>query len=259
MVVQDVLQDEMARPENSKVFTLLDTALGRRYNPNMNDASQRKPASALTVFLLAVGTTLLACGLIGHALYRSISTPRTVSGPMKNGGWGFTIVAMDGARPVRLVHEWSGLVSGYYLHTSSPKSRANKSVARAQMESRAQLPIVWADTGRASIPLRYYFTKTDLLKANSQFENADPADWRSVRVEAIDDDPMGKRQTIEVTESTEKDDVTSVYRVEGERVRPVAWSRVRPMAVGIQAFLVSPVILVISILIWRSLLRRLRS
>jgi hypothetical protein len=123
---------------------------------------------------------------------------------MKNDGWGFTIVAMDGAHPVELVHEWSGLVSGYRgVDAGGPKSRASESVARAELESRTGLRIVWSKTGRASTRLRYYLTKTDLIEANSQFDSTDPVHWRSLRVEAIEDDPTKKRQTIEVTDSSE--------------------------------------------------------
>ncbi|MEN6521429.1 MAG: hypothetical protein ABFD46_09830 [Armatimonadota bacterium] len=212
--------------------------------------ARKKTGNTLKIALLSIGTTIIICILVGHYFYSMMSRPDAVTGPMKNGGWGFTVVAMDGEHPVELVHEWSGLVTAYYISGEKDKT------SRAEKESRAGLPIVWADTGRAKMPLRYYLSKRDLAKINSKFSNSGSVNYRRFHVKIIKDDAKSKSQTIKVLDMDDRDDIVSIYKVKGERVYPVGWSRVRPEVVFFQVLIISPVILAISILVWALIIRK---
>lgn len=218
---------------------------------------QKPLLRVLVTAVLSITTTVMVAAMMGYQMYRSASFPRPVTGPMKT-GWPFTIVAMDGNRTVDLVHEWSGSLTGHLgVAASNAKSDpATKAAAREDMESHNKKNYVWADTGRASRPLRYYLTPADLQQANSQLDNSDPMQYRNVEVEVLDDDPIGKHQTVKVTDYDEDDDVINVYRVENERVRPVGWSRCRPgRAIVPILIIICPLIFVVSSMFWKRLLR----
>lgn len=220
----------------------------------------RKPLPRVVVTaVLPVATTVLLVMVLGHLMYRSLSRPKPVNGPM-NTGWTFTVVAVDGDGVVDLVHEWSGHLTGRLgaAASNSGSEPAMKTAAREEFESHGQHSYVWADTGQATRQLRYYLTPSDLEKTNTQLDNTGPEHFRDVNVEVLDDDPVGKRQTVRIIDRDEDDDVVNVYRVENERVLPVAWSRCRPgRVIGPILMLVSLVIFLISALLWRVLLGRM--
>ncbi|MEN6372956.1 MAG: hypothetical protein ABFD64_13190 [Armatimonadota bacterium] len=216
--------------------------------------AHKKTGNALKTALLSIGTTIIICILVGHCFYSLISRPHAVSGPMEDGCPGFTVVAMDGERPVTLIHEWSVLATHSY--TFDPVSGAKKKIPRADLQSYVGSPIVWADTGRAKMPLRYYLYKRDLAKINSKFSNSGPIIDRCFRVKIIKDDVKSKSQTIKVLIITDRDDTVIIYKVKGERVYPVGWSRVRRIVVAAPVLLISPVILAISIWAWALIIRK---
>lgn len=204
---------------------------------------------------LAIATTVLFGWIIAQSLYSSVSRPRPVTGPSKT-VWDFTIVAMDGDKPVVLLHEWGSPV--HQMVGAAASDSGSSAKARAAMRAKVNsdlndITVVWADTGRATKPFRYYLTPADLPKANSQLDN--PAEYSDTKVEVLDDDPARKTQTVRVSDYDDRDDIVNVYRVEGGRVRPLAWSRCRLETVGIEMFLIVPLIFAVSVALWWYLLR----
>jgi len=165
---------------------------------------------------------------------------------------------MNGAMPVEAVHEWSGYVTRYLQERGGDgnNERADKAALRAEVELMVKRPVVWADSGRANWPFRYYLTDADLPLVNSQL-NSNPEEYpHEVKVKVLEDDPRSRCQTLQVTVSGDITDFTNVYEVKDDRVRPIKWSRWRPMAAGFPVLFLAPAIFIVSALFWGWLLRK---
>ncbi len=199
----------------------------------------------LLLALTVIATTVVVAGLASHGLYVYISRPQPVSGPL-NYGYDFPIVGMNGSKPVLLSHEWGGNWSRF-LAAGSTRRGLDK-------EMRGRL--VWADTGRATGTFRYYLTPADLRRANDQLGKIGPGTGPRVAVSVLDNGSGRTRQTLRVTLFGDRTDIISVYRVEDERVRPLAWSHFRPETVGISMLPVTLFIFAASVGLWDRLLRK---
>lgn len=167
----------------------------------------------------------------------------------------FKVVAMGGNFAVELNHEWSGTLEDYKgpALSSSGSDPAARAFAREHIDPEGRF--IWADTGRAIMPLRYYLTPADLVQANSQLDNSDREDYHRVEVKVLEDDPAAKCQTVQVTEYDEKNDEISVYRVQNECVQPIGWSRLCPLMILAPIVLIMcPLIFGVSYVLWTRLL-----
>lgn len=180
-------------------------------------------------FILAIVTAMLFYTAVHFAVDYSRSKPMPFS-PSDRNGWGFTVITMKSNYPVELDYKWPGLM----------------------LEQRDG----HGSNGRELGHYRYYLGDADLQKASSQLNSKPNKYPHKVTVEVLEDDPAAKRQTLQVTVRGDRTNFISVYKVEHERVKPLGWTRYRPIEAHIVALALFPFAFGISLVFWRMWLRR---
>lgn len=155
--------------------------------------------------------------------YLLVPSPQPLSGPLRE-GYPFSVIAMKGNEPVELLHEWLVRELDIYPDLDS-YDKHKKSEIIGSIEARIKHPIVWADTGRAIKPYRYYLTESDLHKINFTSYLKSGEDAHRVRVKILENDPKNERQTLRVIVDGDLNKFINVYQVENGKVKPLKWLR----------------------------------
>ena len=218
--------------------------------------------SLLVVTLLALGTAWLLGNQMASVVYRIVAHPKPVTGP----GRSFLVAAMDGGRPVLLEHEWSGYTQSYLGPAASDSDADAKTRAAARAKyDRQEGHVVFADTGRALRPLRYYLRRADVDKMNSpdcgEFHHVAPEE--DITVEILDDTPASSAETVKVKcvlrDLLRESESVSIYRVRDGRVRPLESAYCEALVVKAIMAVIYVLLFVLSALAWRVLLRKAKA
>lgn len=191
----------------------------------------------VVTFILVILTTILIDVIAAHIIAYSFLRPKAISDTYRPWSGYFTVVAMAGKTPVQLTCQWP----------DENEHIQNGSVTQS---------VVYAKTGKADKPFRYYLTNADLEQANSQLDSTAYENRNDVEVTVLDNNQQSKFQTLKVTVSGEEEDRISVYKVENDHIHPVGWTMFRYRIVGFGIIFINPFVLAISGLFWSYFLKR---
>jgi len=208
------------------LISLIGDKDNSRYNHHMKSCAFR--------FLHFIVLDILVVMALSYLL---VSSPQPVSGPVKY-GYQFTVMGFKEKKPVELFHEWSIRYIDSIIDSNTEEGLIRSEI-KAAVEEQVKLPIIWADTGKAIRPYRYYLTKTDLQNINTTRHLGSGAGSHSIRVKMLKNDPQNKRQTLRVVVNGDLNRFINIYQVENDRVKPLKWLRYRPFAATVVAVVIS--------------------